>query len=75
MKAFIKNIILGFVIGTVIAFPLGINFGRGDSLFSNPFAKRDFKREIENSVKQKTGQIMTKTKQKIHEATKPIDRK
>lgn len=67
MKATIKKIMLGLVIGAVIAFPAGINFGRDLPLWSNPFAKRD----IKERVKMKADNLVEDTKEVIHDATKP----
>lgn len=33
-----KKFLIGFVVGTLIAFHLGINFGRHKPLLSNPYA-------------------------------------
>lgn len=71
MKAALKKLFAGFLIGAVVAFPLGMNAGRGTPLLSNPFAKQDFK----ETVKAKTEDIIENTKGAIHEATKPVQQK
>jgi len=63
----IKMLLVGLILGAVVAFPLGINFGRDMPLLSNPFEKPTMK----NRVKQKAEQLMEKTKEVIHEATEP----
>ncbi|GMR20886.1 MAG: hypothetical protein BMS9Abin36_1484 [Gammaproteobacteria bacterium] len=72
MKAKIKMLILGLIIGAVVAFPLGINFGRGDSLFSNPFANRDIQSRVKEAVKEQADRALEGTKDVIHDATKPM---
>ena len=67
----IQIFIYGALIGAIIAFPLGINYGRGAPLLSNPFAKPDLKTKVKTEAKE----ILEKTKQSIHEATKPAGEK
>lgn len=63
----LKTLILGLVIGVIIAFPLGMNYGRGDSLLSNPFRDRSLKEKAKTQVKD----MADKARAKIHEVTKP----
>jgi hypothetical protein len=58
---------VGLFIGAIVAFPLGINFGKGAPLLSNPFAKRDIKTKVTTGAKK----ILEGAKEGIHEATKP----
>ena len=67
----IETFLYGLIIGAIIAFPLGINYGKGAPLLSNPFAKRDIKAKVKTEAKE----ILEKTKQSIHEATKPAEQK
>lgn len=67
----IQIFIYGMIIGAIIAFPLGINYGKGAPLLSNPFAKRDMKTKVKTEAKE----ILEKTKKSIHEATKPAEEK
>ena len=67
MKSSVKKFVLGLIIGIIIAFPAGINFGRDLPLWSNPFAKRD----IKERVKVKAENLIEDTKEAIHDATKP----
>lgn len=64
----LKTLLLGVIIGAAIAFPLGVNFGKGAPLFSNPFEKRS----IKEKVKEKVGEITESAREKIHDATKPL---
>jgi hypothetical protein len=66
-----KKLFYGILIGAVVAFPLGINYGRDVPLWSNPFA---YKRSIPEKIKDWTGQQMDDTKSAIHEATKPLQK-
>jgi len=67
----IEIFLYGLIIGAILAFPLGINYGKGAPLLSNPFAKRDIKSKVKSEAKE----ILEKTKQSIHEATKPAEKK
>lgn len=63
-----KKFIIGLVVGLLIAFPLGINFGKDKPLLSNPFAGKP---DITERVKERTENLLKNTKKAIHEATKP----
>jgi gas vesicle protein len=73
MKAKLKTFIFGLVIGVLISFPLGINFGRGAALFSNPFAERDVQQKLGEKMKEGTEKMLEDAKEKIHEVTKPAE--
>ena len=62
-----KKFVIGLVIGVIVAFPLGINFGRDAPLFSNPFAAKP---DITERMKERTEEMLKDTKEAIHEATK-----
>jgi hypothetical protein len=64
----LKKFLVGLVVGIVVAFPLGINFGRGAPLLSNPFVKP----EIQKKVKAQAESLVEDTKSAIHDATKPM---
>ena len=66
-----KKIFYGILIGIVVAFPLGMNYGRDVPLWSNPLA---YKKSIPEKVKDWTDKQMDDTKSAIHEATKPIQK-
>lgn len=72
MRTTIKSFLFGLVIGALLAFPLGMNFGRDEPLLSNPFTKRDINRRVKEGMKETTGALVEGTKGKIHEATKPM---
>ena len=61
-----KKFLIGFVIGALIAFHLGINFGRHRPILSNPYAD-----DVVEQVKEKAGAAIESTKEAIHEATEP----
>ena len=64
-----KKYITGFIIGAIVAFPLGINFGKDVPLFSNPFAAKP---DTPDRVIERTGRTLDDAKEAIHEATKPM---
>jgi len=67
-----KKFFIGLVIGAIVAFPLGINFGKDVPLFSNPFATKP---DITERVKERTEEMLKDTKEAFHEATKPVKEK
>lgn len=67
-----KKFFIGLVAGLIVAFPLGINFGKGKPLLSNPFGAMP---EITERVKESTGELLQDTKESIHDATKPAQDK
>ncbi len=60
-----KKFLVGLVIGALIAFHLGMNFGRHRPILSNPYAD-----QVE-SVKDKAEKVIESTKETIHQATEP----
>jgi len=71
MGAKLKMFFTGLFVGAIIAFPLGINFGKGVPLLSNPFANRDVKTKVTTGAKK----MLEEAKEGIHEATKPSEKK
>ena len=64
-----KKFFYGLIVGAIIAFPLGINFGKDKPLLSNPLAAKP---DIPEKVKERTEEAIQSTKEAIHEATKPV---
>jgi hypothetical protein len=72
-EADMKKFVIGLVVGVVIAFPLGINFGKDVPLWSNPFAaKPDIVTRAVERVEKTIEQGAEKSKEVIHDATKPL---
>jgi len=67
----LKKFVMGMLVGALIAFPLGMNFGREAPLFSNPFADRG----IQQQVKSKAENIIDDTREAIHDATRPAQQR
>lgn len=67
-----KKFIIGLIVGIIIAFPLGINFGKDVPLLSNPFAAKP---DISKRVVERTEDMVEGAKGAIHEATKPAREK
>lgn len=67
-----KKFFIGMVVGALVAFPLGINFGKDVPLLSNPFAAKP---DIPDRVIERAGKALDDTKEAIHEATKPVQEK
>lgn len=64
-----KKFVMGLMLGMLIAFPLGINFGKDVPLWSNPFAAKP---DIPERIKERAGEMLKDTKEAIHEATEPV---
>lgn len=62
-----KKFLVGFIVGALIAFHLGINFGRNKPLLSNPYEK-----DVVEQVKERAGEAVETTREAIHEATEPV---
>jgi len=52
-----KKFLIGFIVGVLIAFHLGINFGRHKPLWSNPYAD-----DVVEQVKESAGQAIESTR-------------
>lgn len=72
MKAKVKILVLGIVLGSLAAFPLGINLGRDAPLLSNPFSEPDLKDQVVERVKSNTSTALEDARDTIHDATKPL---
>ena len=60
---FIRNIILGLVIGGVVGLWAGVNIGKEKPIFSNPFVEKTVQDKLKDagvSVLQKSGELMEK---------------
>jgi hypothetical protein len=68
----LRLFILGIVLGSIAAFPLGFNFGRNEPLLSNPFAKADLKDQVIERVKTGTEAALDGARESLHEATRPL---
>jgi hypothetical protein len=64
-----KKFFIGIIVGAILAFPLGINFGKDVPLWSNPFAAKP---DISQRVIERTGKTLDEAKEAIHDATKPV---
>ena len=67
-----KKFFMGMIAGGIVAFPLGINFGKDVPLWSNPFAAKP---DISERVIERAGRTADDVKEAIHEATKPMQEK
>ncbi len=72
MKTKAKLFILGLVVGSFGAFPLGVNFGRDEPLLSNPFVKPGLQDQVIERVKSGTDTVLEGARETIHEATRPL---
>ena len=64
-----KKFVIGLIVGIIVAFPIGINFGKDVPLWSNPFAAKP---DIKDRVVERTEKTLEQAKDAIHDATKPI---
>ena len=67
-----KIFIFALILGGLIAFPLGINFGRDAPLLSNPFKQRSVQDKMIGTVKESAEKAFEGAKEKLHKATEPL---
>ena len=67
-----KIFIFALILGALIAFPLGVNFGRDAPLLSNPFKQRSVQNKMIDTVKESAEKALEGAKEKIHTATEPL---
>ncbi len=67
-----KIFIFALILGALIAFPLGINFGRDAPLLSNPFKQRSVQDKMIDTVKESAEKAVESAKEKLHKATEPL---
>ena len=72
MKVKARLFILGLVLGSAGAFPLGVNFGRGEPLLSNPLAKPGLQDQVIARVKSGTETALEGARETLHKATRPL---
>jgi hypothetical protein len=60
----------GMLVGAVVSFPLGINFGKDVPLLSDPFTAKP---DIADKVIERTNGLIEDTKGMIHAATEPSE--
>ncbi|MFV1993545.1 MAG: hypothetical protein ACC635_06560 [Acidiferrobacterales bacterium] len=74
MKATVKHFLAGLIVGAILAFPLGINFGRDEPLLSNPLNHTDLTDRVSENVKEKASELVDEAKETIHDATRPVQK-
>ena len=72
MKAKVRLFILGFVLGSCAALPLGINFGRDAPLLSNPFVRADVQQQMVKRMTRGTRTALEGARERLHDATEPL---
>ena len=72
MKSKAKLLALGFVLGALASFPLGVNFGRDEPLMSNPLGKGDLHEQVVERVKNEADDAIEGARERIHKATRPV---
>ena len=71
MKKKVRLFLLGVVLGCFAALPVGINFGRGVPLLSNPLTDPGLQDQVVEGVKSSTETALEGARETIHEATRP----
>ena len=72
VKAKVRLFILGFVLGSCAALPLGINFGRGAPLLTNPFTRTDVQDQMVKRMRTGTKIALKGARERLHDATEPL---
>ena len=71
MKKKVRLFLLGVVLGSFAAFPIGMNLGRGVPLLSNPLAQPGLQAQLVDGVKSSTETALEGARATIHQATRP----
>lgn len=71
----IRIFLAGLVVGAIVAFPAGINFGRDEPLLSNPFAKRPVQKQVVEKAGEALEQAREQVREQVHKATEPVKKK
>jgi gas vesicle protein len=72
MIQYMKYFLVGMVVGAIIAFPLGINFGRDEPLLSNPFKNTEVKEQVKKRASETGKEIVEEARETLHKATEPV---
>lgn len=65
MKAFFWGLIIGAVLGVLA----GMNIGKGQPVWSNPFTGKPIAEEVKE-VKEKGAEVIEKSREALHDATR-----
>lgn len=72
MIQFMKYFFVGMIVGAIVAFPLGINFGRDEPLLSNPFNNSEVKEQVKKRASETSKEIVEEARETLHKATEPV---
>ena len=68
-----KNLLIGILLGAVLALPVGVNLGKGMPLLTNPFTEKPLSqklKEVAEEAAKKSKKTYEEVKQKLDDATK-----
>lgn len=63
----IKMLLMGILMGVLVGLWLGVNIGKGNPIFSNPFAKEDLTKKLQEKVGSSIEQLGEDIKGKMKE--------
>lgn len=69
-----KKFIVGLVMGLIVAFPLGMNVGKGVPLLSNPFSDKPLSQQIKDTAKDATETLKKKTNEVVEDAKDAVNK-
>lgn len=46
----LKRLVMGILLGLIVGLWLGVNIGKGNPIFSNPFAKENLQKKLKEKV-------------------------
>jgi hypothetical protein len=75
---YFKSILVGFVAGASVGLWFGVNLGKEQPIFSNPFTDAALTSRIKQTgekIMEKSGDVMEKSGQKLEEGGQAIKRK
>jgi hypothetical protein len=62
----IKMLFMGILLGLIVGLWLGVNIGKGNPIFSNPFAKENLQKKIKVRVGESIEQLGEDIKGKVN---------
>lgn len=71
----IKKYLIGLFIGLVLGSWMGVNIGKGQPLWANPFAEKDIAEKVKNKARNMSEDAKTKAGEMVKDAKKAVREK
>ena len=69
-----KTFFIGLAIGLIVAFPVGMNVGKGVPILSNPFADKPLSQQIKETAKNASEKLKQKTDEVVQDAKDAVNK-